>query len=282
MHSCVPFQHANYPASETGSKECLVTMVTRKWSHLCIIRALADARPSDIPVWDQMRGCLECHSLRSYTNIALGQALETLPLQKQVFSFFVRVGVGGAGRTEPERLHLAPLCHPTLSSAPSHSNVACLSACVVSVWGHPRYGALVCVRGIGRTISSLVLTLLRFTRCPTTKIKTTKEKTSYPSTLLPLMPPLAPSDSHTGLEVACSLTMDPSVYRVPMAAGPAPASFWTRGLRGWRRAQAARGAGTPEAGRPPSTGAKQEHAHLLATPPVHRPIAGRGRGLSRR
>lgn len=138
MHSCVPFQHTNYPASETGSKECLVTMVTRKWSHLCIIRALADARPSDIPVWDQMRGCLECHSLRSYTNIALGQALETLPLQKQVFSFFVRVGVGGGGRTEPERLHLAPLCHPTLSSAPSHSNVACLSACVVSVWGSPK------------------------------------------------------------------------------------------------------------------------------------------------
>lgn len=72
-------------------------MVTRKWSHLYIIRALADARPSDIPVWGQMRGCLEGHSLCSYLNTAAGQGLS----QALETSLFL-VGLGGrdGGRTE--------------------------------------------------------------------------------------------------------------------------------------------------------------------------------------
>ena len=70
-------------------------MVTRKWFHLHIIRVLAEARPSDTPVWGHMRGCLMCLSL--CMNTAVGQALATLHLKlkkKKVFVFFVEVGVG--------------------------------------------------------------------------------------------------------------------------------------------------------------------------------------------
>ena len=72
-------------------------MVTRKWFHLHIIRVLAEARPSDTPVWGHRRGCLMCLSLCSYMNTAVGQVLGTLNLKKKSFWFFVKVGVGKLG-----------------------------------------------------------------------------------------------------------------------------------------------------------------------------------------
>ena len=73
-------------------------MVTRKWTHLYIIRALADARPSDIPVWGQMRGCLEFHSVRSYLNTAVGRTEPGAGNKPCLFFIGVRPMGGGEDR----------------------------------------------------------------------------------------------------------------------------------------------------------------------------------------
>ena len=115
-------------------------MVTKKWSHLYIIRALADASPSEIPVWGQMRGCLECHSVFSYPNTAvdqvLGQTVETPLCKSKSISYRVAAGQGrGWSRTDgwASSPKLPALCYQHLVLQLAQSTY--LPQCVCVGWG---------------------------------------------------------------------------------------------------------------------------------------------------
>lgn len=119
MHSCFSSQQANNLTKalgpETGSKECLVTMATRKWPHLHIIRALEMLDHLIFQPGATWEGALVSFLIQFHEHgygQVLNPALETPLSAENEPSFSLGVSRG----QRPGRLHSAPLCNPALST----------------------------------------------------------------------------------------------------------------------------------------------------------------------